>query len=76
MTKLLLDWALPAIVVVGCCTLMIAVSGCSTTSDRARSLDLAVKGYYTPGPEASTRNQTPQGGTDEKSDSTPVEPAK
>jgi hypothetical protein len=73
--SLLFDWVLPLMVVLLLCTLMIAVSGCSTTSDRARSLDLAVKGSYSPGPDASTRNQIPQGGTDEKSDSTPREPA-
>ncbi|DAD52037.1 TPA_asm: hypothetical protein [ssRNA phage Esthiorhiza.3_12] len=52
---------------------LILLAGCSTTSDRARSLDLAVKGSYSPGDAASVRNQTPQGGTDEKSDSAPAE---
>jgi hypothetical protein len=50
------------------------MSGCGNTSDpRSQAIDLSVKGLYTPGPsEASTRNQIPQGGLDEKSDSTPT----
>jgi hypothetical protein len=54
--------------------IMIMMSGCGNTSDpRSQAIDLSVKGLYTPGPsEASTRNQIPQGGLDEKSDSTPT----
>lgn len=52
--------------------LFAALAACSGTTDRTRSLDLGVKGQYVPGPEAPTRNQIPQGGTDEKSDSTPT----
>ena len=74
--RLFYDVLVPVIVVTGLCTLMLAVSGCSTTSDRARSLDLAVRGSYIPGSDASVRNQPPQGGTDEKSDSAPAESAR
>jgi outer membrane protein assembly factor BamD (BamD/ComL family) len=52
------------------------LAGCSTTNDVNRSLDLSVSGLYNRGQAARTRNQTPQGGTDEKSDIAPVEPAK
>jgi len=48
--------------------------GCSADRDRPRFLDLAVKGSYSPGEAIGTRNQTPQGGTDEKSGSTPTKP--
>lgn len=74
MVRVLFDWVVPFVVVLSVCAFMIALSGCSTTGDTPRSIDLAVKGSYTPGSGASTRNQTPQGGTDEKSDSTPAEP--
>lgn len=50
-----------------------SVAGCSTTNGETRSVDLLVKGSYSPGSAQGTRNQNPQGGTDEKSDSTPVE---
>lgn len=49
------------------------IAGCSSESDRTRSLDLAVKGSYTPGSLALTRNQPPQGGIDEKSGVTPTQ---
>jgi hypothetical protein len=50
--------------------------GCSTDSDRSRSVDLAVKGSYSPGDTAGTRIPIPQGGSDEKSRSAPTESAK
>lgn len=72
----LFDLVLPIFVVFGICLLMLAVSACTTNSVGTRSLDLAVKGSYNPGEASSTRNQNPQGGTDEKSDSTPIEPSR
>lgn len=53
-----------------------ALIGCSTDSDRSRSVDLAVKGSYSPGDATGNRIPIPQGGSDEKSRSTPTEPAK
>jgi hypothetical protein len=51
------------------------VAGCSADKDRSRAIDLGVKGSYTPGEAAGTRNQIPQGGIDEKSGNTPTKPA-
>lgn len=73
MTDIFFSVVLPWCVVLGICALMLTVAGCSTTDGGSRSLDLAVRGSYIPGPGASTRNQNPQGGPDEKSESTPTE---
>ncbi len=74
MDRIVFDWVVPFTVVLIICAFLIALGGCSTTDGTSRSLDLAVRGSYIPGSGASTRNQTPQGGTDEKSDSTPAQP--
>lgn len=50
----------------------ILLGACSADNDRARELDLAVKGSYTPGRTNGTGNLIPQGGTDEKSSSAPT----
>ena len=77
-TDLALAWVLRTGLTIFSIGLWLLLSGCSTdTKDpRSQSVDLSVRGSYIPGPGASTRNQTPQGGTDEKSDSTPIQPAK
>ncbi len=71
--RLLWDFVVPTFVFVLIATISIAVVGCSTGDGTSRSIDLTVKGTYFPGLDASTRNQIPQGGTDEKSDSTPAQ---
>lgn len=76
MERVLFDWVIPFVVVLVLCAFLIALGGCSTTDGNTRSLDLSVKGSYNPGSGAMTRNQIPQGGTDEKSDSTPLESAR
>lgn len=73
---LLFDVAIPTFVISMCVGAMLLLAACSTTGDSKRSLDLAVTGSYTQGSQAGTRNQNPQGGTDEKSDSTPAESTK
>lgn len=73
---LTIAWVLRVMIASSILSISLMSSGCSTDSaPRSQAIDLAVKGSYTPGPlDASTRNQTPQGGTDEKSDSTPAKP--
>lgn len=77
-TDLGLAWVLRCGIAVSSISLWLMLSGCSTDNKdpRSQSVDLSVRGSYIPGPGASTRNQIPQGGTDEKSDSTPIQPAK
>jgi len=72
---LAIAWFIRGFLLASIFALFAVMAGCSGTSDRTRSLDLGVKGLYVPGPEAPTRNQNPQGGTDEKSDSTPGQPS-
>lgn len=50
------------------------LGGCADSVIRSHAVDLAVKGTYVPGNAVETRNQIPQGGTDEKSGSTPATP--
>jgi hypothetical protein len=72
-TELFLDTLLRAgIVFLSAFLVMVLLGGCSADKDRSRAIDLAVKGSYIPGSTAGTRNQIPQGGTDEKSGSTPT----
>lgn len=63
------------IMLIGTFLVLVLVTGCSADSERSRAIDLAVKGSYTPGETIGTRNQIPQGGTDEKSGSTPTMPS-
>lgn len=73
--ELAIAWVIRCFLMSALLAMVASLAACGT-NDKPRSLDLAVKGLYTPGLDASTRNQIPQGGTDEKSDSTPKEPAR
>lgn len=68
-------WACRFVLYAGMGVILALTTACSTgDKPRSQAIDLSVKGSYIPGSDASTRNQKPQGGTDEKSDSTPIQP--
>jgi hypothetical protein len=76
-TERRVDFVLKILVWLGLIVIVaMALAGCGTGDDKSRQLNLAVKGSYTPGEAAGTRIPIPQGGSDEKSRSTPTEPAK
>lgn len=76
MADLVVTWGPPIAVVLSLCAIMVTLANCTGDPAGPRSLDLSVKGSYTPGSRVETWNQNPQGGPDEKSNSAPIESAK
>lgn len=74
---LTIAWVVRVMIATSLLSFVLIQGGCSQSGPPiSHAIDIAVKGSYIPGSsDASTRNQIPQGGTDEKSDSTPAKPS-